>query len=614
MTRNVQLAQVNHRYGGNKVWFPYSAGLIQANARAQNDLKEEYHFAMPIFMREDPARVTSEMDSPDVVGISSYIWNWEWSKALASEVKRQYPKSLVVMGGPQVPNWSDGFFENHPYVDIIVHGEGEVTFANILRERLRESPDYSNVRGITYNDGGTSRRTSPQPRSTERGVDQNGNPTPHLEEIVSPYLSGEFDGLLKRHPDLEFHVTSETHRGCPYSCDFCDWGSATYQHLEKFSDERVRAEYDWISNNKIEFVYNADANFIIFPRDEALTDYLIELNQRTGFPKQLRANWAKNVHERIFDTAKKLNKAQMDLGVTIALQSLNPDTLDAIHRRNIKHPAEMAKKYRDAGIPTYTEIIIPLPMETYETFTQGLELLLEREQHRGINIYQCMLLPNSEMSHPEYVKKYGIKSIDSPILQNHSTPGTDPVQERTIYAISTNTQSVDDFKRAFLFGWAVQAFHSLGLTQEIAIHLKNKGVSYREFYEGMLSEKPETIVGREAIETRKSLERILDNLDRGQWGKVDPKYGDIVWPFEEYSFLNIMTGDRERFYREVNEMVSRKFSISIPEEVITGQIARMRTPEEYGGDIKDYAKRVVWFGRKSGATFKDNRESVGIST
>ena len=75
-----------------------------------------------------------------------------------------------------------------------------------------------------------------------------------------------------------------------------------------------------------------------------------------------------------------------------------------------------------------------------------------------------------------------------------------------------------------------------------------------------------------------------------------------------------MTGDRDIFYKQVQDMVKRRFGVVLPDEAIQEQIARLRTPEDYNGDIREYAKRAVWFGRKSGATFKDNRESKGIFT
>jgi len=109
MARNVYLVQVNNKFGENKVFFPYSVGLLQAYAKTQSDLKESYRFARPLFLREDPHQIAKSLDNPDVLGVSSYIWNWEWNKALARETKEQHPDSLVVMGGPLT--WISLFME-----------------------------------------------------------------------------------------------------------------------------------------------------------------------------------------------------------------------------------------------------------------------------------------------------------------------------------------------------------------------------------------------------------------------------------------------------------------------------------------------------------------------
>ena len=55
-------------------------------------------------------------------------------------------------------------------------------------------------------------------------------------------------------------------------------------------------------------------------------------------------------------------------------------------------------------------------------------------------------------------------------------------------------------------------------------------------------------------------------------------------------------------------MIRRNFGIDLPREIVEKQISRLVTPEDFGGNIGEYAKRIVWFGRKSGATFKDNRK------
>jgi len=460
-----------------------------------------------------------------------------------------------------------------------------------LRERLKPNPDYKGIAGITLNQGGDSVRTALRPRLKEE------------EFPPSPYLVGEFDDLLKDYPNLEFHVTSETHRGCPFSCTFCDWGSSVFTKVRKASDERVQAEYDWTAKNKIPLIYNADANFGLFDRDEELVDYLISLKGRTGFPQQIRANWAKNAHDRLFRMAKKLTDADMGIGVTLSLQSLDAHTLENIKRKNIKFDdfTRLVQGYKQANIPTYTEILLPLPGETYETFTQGLETIFDAGQHDGVNVYLLSLLPNAEMGTPEYIQKHGIQFIHSPILQNHATPGEDPLKEYSNLVIATDSMPPEEFHRSFLFSWAAQAFHVLGLTQDIAIYLKSQGVSYSSFYEKMLSAEPDTLVGQQISGAKRCLDRALDG---GDWGEINQIYGNLTWPLEEYSFLNIATGDLNLFYRQVEEMINRNL-VSIPHDVVQRQMLRLRTPEEFKGNVKEYAKKVVWFGRKFGSALKN---------
>ena len=48
-----------------------------------------------------------------------------------------------------------------------------------------------------------------------------------LSPLPSPYLENVFEPLLDANPDERWLALWETNRGCPFSCTFCDWGSAT---------------------------------------------------------------------------------------------------------------------------------------------------------------------------------------------------------------------------------------------------------------------------------------------------------------------------------------------------------------------------------------------------
>ena len=66
--------------------------------------------------------------------------------------------------------------------------------------------------------------------------------------------------------------------------------------------------------------------------------------------------------------------AKMDKGITIALQSMNQKTLDAVKRKNMDDGklADFLKKYNEYDLPSYMELILGLPEETTETFVDGI--------------------------------------------------------------------------------------------------------------------------------------------------------------------------------------------------------------------------------------------------
>ena len=70
----------------------------------------------------------------------------------------------------------------------------------------------------------------------------------------------------------------------------------------------------------------------------------------------------------------------------------------------VNHFRNLLSMYAKADIPTYSELILGLPEETYESFSDGICTLLENGQHKSINVYPCELLPNSQLGSPDYVE------------------------------------------------------------------------------------------------------------------------------------------------------------------------------------------------------------------
>jgi len=267
----VNSSEFNYTYNG-RVFFPYSIATLISHVLTNPRIKENFKFAKTFISRPNVDEYIQECKNCDILLCSCYMWNWEIITYLAENVKKINPNCLIVFGGPQVPDLTDGFFEKYPFVDIIVHGEGEKTLEEILESYLY-GKDFSNIAGLETRDFKTGLRTR---------MDD-------LNEVPSPYLSNLIWELTEKIEGLKYMAIWETNRGCPYQCTFCDWGSLTYTKLRNYSDERLMKEIEWFADNKVEFVHCADANFGIFQkRDLEIAKKLKEQKILKGYPLGFR--------------------------------------------------------------------------------------------------------------------------------------------------------------------------------------------------------------------------------------------------------------------------------------------------------------------------------------
>ncbi len=90
--------------------------------------------------------------------------------------------------------------------------------------------------------------------------------------------------------------------------------------------DRVYAELDWFSKNKIEFIFCCDANFGILPRDYDIALKAAENKKKFGYPHVLSVQNTKNARERAYKVQKLLADTGLSKGVTLAMQTVDPHT------------------------------------------------------------------------------------------------------------------------------------------------------------------------------------------------------------------------------------------------------------------------------------------------
>jgi radical SAM superfamily enzyme YgiQ (UPF0313 family) len=574
----VYLVQVCNAFG-DAAYVPLAAGMLKAYAAEHAGLGEHWSFAPIIHRRFDLAETAARLPNPTVVGLSTYVWNWEFSMALARELRRLYPSVVIVVGGPQAPSDASALVESG-LVDAVVHGEGEVAFAEVLLAIQRGEAVHA-VPGVTARDtGGRAVRGPSRSRVTD------------LDVLPSPFLRGDFDPLLSDGQRLI--GLWETNRGCPFSCTFCYWGSAINQKVRLFGMDRLVRELAWFSEKRIDYVLSADANFGIVKRDIDIARLVAETKRRTGFPRKFRVFSTKNASARVVELIGILHGDGLDQGMSLTMQTLSPRAQQAIKRENIRLSSyvELAKKAQDQGLATYSDLIVGLPGESYDSFMDGLDELMRLGQHENVHVYHCTVLVGSEMGDPEYQARHGIRTVRTPILERHMDADaidSASIQEFEEVVVATTTMPHADWIETNVATAIVNVLHYQKVAHYAAIFLHaSAGASYRRLYD-LAKRLPEADPRRFPVLSA-AWQFARDYFTRLAAGSaprlVFREHGAIVWPIEEAMFL-LLSKDFDQTYRELAELfdaVAREMRLVVDREELAELLAfqQAQTPRPEG--------------------------------
>ncbi len=635
MRRNVYFHEFNIPMG-DRIYLPNVSGMLRAYAETIPAVKEKYCFEPFLFVRQGPQKIAEAWDRPSVMAFSSSMWNHQLNLELARLARERFPDTLIVFGGPHVPTRTEALLEQYPFVDVAVRGEGEVTFGKLL-EAFIQGRDFSEVTGLVFRHPTTGELV----RTPDRELVD-------INRLPSPYLEGYYDQFIDDPNGVEFQVIVETNRGCPFHCSFCSWGNGIIK-VRTFNLERLRGEIEWVARKGIKYVFGADANFGMLPRDHQIAELFAEVKQRTGFPNSFRVCFGKNATDRVYNVAKLLDRHELTKGVTLSFQSTDPHTLATIGRSNIKLETyrELLRRYRQDNMRVYTELILGLPGETYHSFKSGIEEVFQAGLYDQVGIFLCEVLPNTEMDDPAYNAKHGIQTRRIELAETHAVRrASDEVTEFEDIVVGTSAMPTADWKKAATLAWMAQTMHGLKLGFFAALYLfQRHGIRYTELFEYLIACGADK--GRYPV-LAGEICRFGEYLDGLLSGKPQcvfmDEFGQISWQIEEATFLRL-SDKLPQFYAELASIIGdflREQGKVVDQgelsAVVSYQYARMATldpakpvmwefersvPEyfdnllhdlparielrqqalriqrtDYHGDKQEFARRVIWFGRR----------------
>jgi radical SAM superfamily enzyme YgiQ (UPF0313 family) len=543
----VGLLQINNSFSGQN-YLPLSVGMLQAYAQKYVQQPDRYEFLLPIYKRIPVQTAVECLLDADIVFVSTYVWNMRISLQVTETLKRARPDTVVVFGGPHVPERESDFLKKYPFIDLACHGEGEQVAVEILNNL--GARNWEAVPSVSFvNSEGNIVRNPTIARAKDLSV------------FPSPYLEGVFAPLIEANSSERWIALWETNRGCPFSCAFCDWGSAVASKVNSFDIDRILKEVDWFADNHIEFIFCCDANFGILPRDLDIVAYVADRKRRCGYPQALSVQATKNATERAYQTQKMLSDAGLNKGVDIALQSIDPTTLKNIKRGNISTETyqELQRRFTRDDVETYTDLIIGLPGETYDSFADAVSTIISNGQHNRIQFNNLSILPNAEMGDPEYQKTFGMQTVITKVVNIHgSLDDEEEVFEQQELVIATNSMPKEAWVRTRVFGWMTALLYFDKVFQ-IPLTEAHEGtrIDYREllelFSEGDLDDYPDLAEVRSFFrETARSIQNGgFEYVQSTDWLK-------IWWPADEYILIKLVYSDRlEAFYNQAEMLVER---------------------------------------------------------
>lgn len=570
--------QLNSSFS-DQCYFPQSLGTLQAYAKKHLAYAEYYEFLIPIYTFLPIGEAVRRLISADIAIFSVYVWNFENSLAIAKELKQLKPEVVIIFGGPHVPDskkqfqrikktdpkpdelkrkrigMTEEFHRQYPFIDMAVHGEGERIFKIILEQIAADGcQNKSDIPSISYLDANNIFHHNPK---LERMHD--------LSEVPSSYLTGVFDALMQAHPQQKWIAMWETDRGCPYPCSYCDWGGATEDKVSAFPIDQVSREIEWFAQHKIPYIFLANANFGILKQDVQIAKKLAEVKKATGYPEGISVQNAKNPKPHTLEALEILEKAGLNKATVMSIQSKNRDTLKAVRRENMKLEEYQANqsRLRAQGVYTYTDYILGLPMETYESVVSGISEIISDGQHDRVQVNILAILPNAEMGDREYQELYGMDIIRTKIINTHGkkNDSISGVEEYQDLVIATRTMPREDWVKARAFCCMTGLIYFYKTLQIPIILLHEKyGLSYRQLLEIFVQKK---FLESEEFPIFSEIYSFFIKTSRDMQAGLQEEYMhskewlDIYWTLEEYTFTKLVVESKlNAFYNEAERILT----------------------------------------------------------
>lgn len=399
----------------------------------------------------------------DIIIFSCYIWNISFVRELAAELKKVSPEVKIWAGGPEVSYAANKFLMENPAFDLIMQGEGEEVFSELIcltvEEKCRIKDVYKQSESKKVLSGIVEKRyfiERKQAVKEEKDIEDkhfagedNVYPTNYIDmsklqklqgiavrDFLGEAALGNAESNIGNKTKIintgfatlmdmdtipfvyeDFHLFEhkilyyETSRGCPFCCSYCL--SSVDKTVRFRSLPIVKKELDAFLEAKVPQVKFVDRTFNC-NRQRAIDiwSYLVEHdNGITNFHFEISSDLLGEEELELFAKMRP-GLIQFEIGV----QSTNGETVDAIHRHmDLEKLFHYVDRVHALGnIHQHLDLIAGLPYENYERFGVSFDDLYAHKPDQ-LQLGFLKVLKGTMME--EEVKKYSILYRNQPTYE-----------------------------------------------------------------------------------------------------------------------------------------------------------------------------------------------------
>ena len=306
---------------------------------------------------------------------------------VSAAVKEQYPDLPVIWGGYHPTTQPEQTLAN-PNIDIVVRGQGEITFKEIVA-RLHSGETLDGVRGVSYK-AGERIITNPDREFTDLNEFP---PIPYELIDVERHIKGYKSG--KR--CIDYYIS----QGCASACYFCSEPIFCKRHWTALDPARVVDELAHLTTTyNIDTFMIRDSDFFLnLRRVRELSRLLIErdlgvrLTSVNGRMEQLS-----KMHDDLWSLARQAGIVEVFIGTEsgyqAALDAINKgakvEQIEICTRQCVKHDIDVRSSFMVGipGIDTMEEV-----KRTFKAINRMISIYGEQDRLEHIDILLSFFTP-----------------------------------------------------------------------------------------------------------------------------------------------------------------------------------------------------------------------------